>query len=134
MDMYPNSNPMQHLGTSILVVDDDAGTRGALKNALADEGYAVETAANGDEAWEYLGEHEADVVISDVRMRNGDGLSLLDKVRSNKPENPLFFLMSGYSDVSPSEAIAHGANAYFHKPCWLSDMLDAIEDALGNRG
>lgn len=123
----PNDKPPS---ASILVVDDDASTRSTLQQALMDEGFDVETAANGDEAWEYIGDHTPKVVISDVRMRNGDGLSLLNKVRTSKAAQPIFFLMSGYSDVTLDQAVASGANGFFSKPCWLSDMLEAIDNAL----
>lgn len=118
--------------TTILVVDDDISTRGALGNALTDEGFGVTTAASGDEAWEYFNEYAPDVVISDVRMRHGDGVALLERVRGVEGKAPVFILMSGFSDIAPREALAKGANAYFNKPCWLADLLDAVENGLGN--
>ncbi|MEE4202541.1 MAG: response regulator [Halieaceae bacterium] len=115
---------------SVLVVDDDASTRGALGQALGDEGYHVSTAASGNEAWRHFVDYKPHVVISDVRMRDGDGVALLEKIRAVDPVTPVFILMSGFSDISPQAALAKGANAYFDKPCWLADILDALEEAL----
>lgn len=117
--------------TTVLVVDDDSSTRGALGHALGDEGYAVSTAASGNEAWEYFNEYSPDVVISDVRMRHGDGVTLLERIRNVSHASPVFILMSGFSDISHGEALSKGADAYFNKPCWLADLLEAVEDALG---
>ncbi len=117
--------------TTVLVVDDDSSTRGALGHALGDEGYDVSTAASGDEAWEYFTQFSPDVVISDVRMRHGDGVTLLERVRNVDDKSPVFILMSGFSDISPGDALAKGANAYFSKPCWLADLLDVVEESLG---
>ena len=115
---------------SILVVDDDPSTLAALGCALDDEGYTVTTAESGKRGWQEYKSQTFDVVISDVRMRDGDGVSLLENVRAGEQAQPLFILMSGYSDISARDAKAKGADAYFHKPCWLADMLTIIEDRL----
>lgn len=119
--------PVSH---SVLVVDDDASTRGALGQALEDEGYQVTTAASGNEAWQHFLERKPSAVISDVRMRDGDGVTLLERIRDTDPLTPVFILISGFSDISPRAAISKGANAYFDKPCWLADILDALEESL----
>lgn len=114
----------------VLVVDDDDSTRETLGQALADEGYAVETAGSGNEAWAHCLHRQPDAVISDVRMRNGDGVTLLEKIRVRDANSPVFILISGFSDISPARALAKGAHAYFDKPCWLADILDALEQHL----
>lgn len=128
-------NPLTSPSTrarSVLVVDDDVSTRGALGQALEDEGYHVTTAASGNEAWQHFLERKPCAVISDVRMRDGDGVTLLERIRAADPLTPVFILISGFSDISPRAAISKGANAYFDKPCWLADILDALEDSLNN--
>lgn len=114
----------------VLIVDDDSGIRRMLSLALDDEGYVVETAESGSEALEKLAAEPASLIISDVRMPGGDGVYLLDEVRKHDTYTPIFILMSGFTDVTPEEALDRGANRFFHKPYKLEELLDAIEDFL----
>jgi DNA-binding response OmpR family regulator len=114
----------------ILLVDDDAGIRQMLGIALEDEGYSVIAAESGNQALALLEEHPVDLIISDVRMPDGDGAYLLDTVRK-RSELPLFILMSGFTDITEEDALQRGADAFFHKPYRLEELLDAIESRLG---
>ena len=128
-----NNKTVQAISPRIMIVDDDDGIRDILGEALEDQGYRVITADSGCEALEILNEETVDLVISDVRMPDGDGGYLLDQVKAREPDRPPIILMSGFSHMTRSEAMGRGANDFFHKPCRLDELLDAIEARLGPR-
>ena len=66
----------------ILVVDDEVNARTALPELLRDEGYAVETAADGFKALGKIEEFAPDLVLTDLKMPGMDGIELLDKIRA----------------------------------------------------
>lgn len=118
-------------GHHVMIVDDDAGIRDMLGLALEDEGFTVTTAESGERALAILRDTPVDLIISDVRMPHGDGTFLLDAVRRVNPRVPVFILMSGFTDLTESEALARGADAFFHKPYRLEELLEALEQHLG---
>lgn len=126
-----NDRPQSETTHNLLLVDDDAGIRDMLGLALEDEGYEILTAASGKEALEILEQHPVNLIISDVRMPDGDGSFLLDAVRRMNPKVPLFIMMSGFSDITEQDALDRGADAFFHKPYRLEELLDELEARLG---
>lgn len=113
----------------LLVVDDDIALLETLTECLQDEGYGVAGAKSGNEALEVISGGYIDLVLSDVRMPDGDGYYLLDSVRREDPAIPFIF-MTGFSDRSAEEALRLGASAYFEKPVQLEQLLDTIEEEL----
>jgi DNA-binding NtrC family response regulator len=100
----------------ILVVDDDPASRDLLRRVLAGVGHEVAQASNGHEALEELARHPADLVISDIRMPDLDGVQLLEKLREQAPEVPVI-LVTAFGDVEGAvEAIRRGAFDYLPKP------------------
>jgi CheY-like chemotaxis protein len=101
---------------TILIVDDDAGLRDGLAEAIGDLGHRPQTAATGGEALVYLASHHVDAVLLDLRMPGGvDGIEVLRKIRarSNPPpvavltayasaENTIEAMTAGRSIISPS--------------------------------
>ena len=77
----------------ILVVDDESELREAISFDLKKRGCTVYEAANGTEAFEVVKKHKIDIVISDVRMPNGDGIFLLKKFEKFFKKSPLFYLL-----------------------------------------
>lgn len=116
---------------NLLLVDDDAGIRDMLGLALEEEGYHVLLADSGKQALEMLQQHPIELVISDVRMPNGDGGYLLDAVRRLDANVPVFIMMSGFSEMNERDALNRGADAFFHKPYRLEELLDELEARLG---
>ena len=71
---------------SILVVDDDQSMREFLEILLTREGYKVNLAASGEEACRIIGREAFDLVISDIRMKDVDGIEVLRKTKQISPE------------------------------------------------
>jgi len=79
-------------GLRVLVVDDDIGICGTLKEILEGEGCRVKTAADGGEALRLLEEHEFDAVLTDVVMPNLDGYELYKAIRARHPRTPVLMM------------------------------------------
>ena len=101
---------------TILIADDEADLKNALKFEFTRKGYNVLQAGNGAEALNVIRTNKVDIVISDIRMPNGDGIGLLDAVRKADPGLPVLIFMTGFADITTEEAIRRGAHAIFPKP------------------
>ncbi len=123
----------------ILVVDDEPDLLEVLALQFEMSGAFVTKASNGLTALDLVMKSPVDLILSDVRMPHGDGLSLLRNVRKLNPTWPIFFLMTGFSDFSTAEAKELGANEVLSKPleqkfldaCLLRYFPDKVSDANG---
>jgi DNA-binding response OmpR family regulator len=113
----------------VLVVDDDPLQRNILKIILSDEGYETYIASSGDEALRIAKTLEPDVILTDLWMRDMDGMELMKKLRSqvNAPE---IIVMSAFGDTFPlMEAVGKGACRYIEKPLEKDNVLLNIKQA-----
>jgi len=99
-----------------LVADDEANLRKVLSAMLRRDGFDVLTACDGVEALELLGKQHVDVVLSDIRMPNLDGMSLLKRTMTEHPDVPVVILTAHGSVDNAVEAIKIGAFDYLTKP------------------
>jgi CheY-like chemotaxis protein len=100
--------------TRILLVDDNARGLTARKMILADQGYGVETALSGEEAWEIFQNRRFDVVVTDLRMGGIDGLELIRRMRAT--DSPAgIILLSGFVDCLGLTAQSTGADELINK-------------------
>jgi DNA-binding NtrC family response regulator len=117
----------------ILIVDDEVHVVGALRRLLRREGFSIEVALNGEEALEKLATFEADVVISDFRMRGMNGVELLGQVLRRMPRT-VRVLISGHADLSSDSAGAGVISHFISKP-WDDERLVAdVRALLGGQG
>ncbi len=101
--------------SAILIVDDEAAQRQLLTSVLAKQ-YVVETAENGVEAIKRLGARRFDLVITDERMPEMNGIALIQWLRCNTPATPIIVLTAYGSIKTAVEAIKLGADEYLTKP------------------
>ena len=119
--------------TSILVVDDDAAMREWVKEDLEHEGYVVETAAGGRAGVERVKAGGIDVVVTDVKMPDLDGLDLLREVREVEP-SPFVIVVTGFGSIDTAiRAVKLGAYDYITKPFKIDQLLIGIDKALAER-
>jgi DNA-binding NtrC family response regulator len=113
---------------SILVVDDEALVRWSLKQRLGRDGHSVTEAATAAEAVERS--MDVDLVLLDFRLPDGDGLSVLRKIKERQPET-LVILMTAYSSIENAvEAMRFGAFHYVNKPFNVDEVALLVEKAL----
>lgn len=116
----------------ILVVDDDVSVREVLSVLLEEEGYSCASAPDADTALQQLSQ-KYDVLISDLKMPEHDGLWLLDRIREQDQELAIIIL-TGFGDTeSAVECLRRGANDYLLKPPKITEFVRAIERALSKR-
>ena len=114
----------------ILVVDDENDIRELVREILAEEGYAVETAANAAEARAACGAQLPDLVLLDIWMPDTDGISLLREWQAQGLTAPVV-MMSGHGTVETAvEATRLGAVDYVEKPLSLAKLLRTVQRAL----
>lgn len=114
----------------ILIVDDEQILRESMATLLEDEGYDTVLAENGRVAHELMLERPVDVVLSDVRMPEMDGLDLLTHIKRLAPQTPVI-MMTAYGTVEDAvAAIRVGAWDYLLKPVQFDDLLHKISRAL----
>jgi two-component system response regulator PilR (NtrC family) len=115
---------------NILVVDDENSMREFLEIMLNKEGYQVATAAGGGEAIDLLKKRDFDLVITDIRMKEIDGLEVLKKCKELHP-NTIVIMISAYASTSTAvEAMKWGAYDYLPKPFKVREIKAVIRDAL----
>ncbi|WP_437574515.1 sigma-54-dependent transcriptional regulator [Sorangium sp. So ce887] len=123
-------NAEKRQGSRVLVVDDEASARSGLEKLLRQEGYAVDSAADGVEALEVATERPPDVVVTDLKMPNMDGVTLLGKLREQDPSLPVI-VVTAFGDVSSAvQAMRAGAEDYLTKPVDFDALLLSLERAL----
>jgi two-component system, NtrC family, response regulator AtoC len=117
----------------LLVVDDDPVTLSLLKEVLSKEGYEVETALGGQEAVEKGAYQLFDIVITDVRMGDKDGMEVLRSFRKNAPDTTVIMITAFGSIETAIEAIREGAFDYISKPFKLEEIKITVQRALEQR-
>ena len=113
---------------TLLIVDDEDLVRWSLRERFTRDGYTVVeagTAAGGvDQA------PGADLVLLDYRLPDGDGLTVLRRIKDTAPDTPVI-LMTAFSTVENAvEAMRHGAYDYLNKPFDLDEVAMSVEKAL----
>jgi two-component system response regulator (stage 0 sporulation protein F) len=115
---------------SILLVDDDPEFRKAMKKMFEKSGYNVTVAADGQEALEALSEESFDLIISDLRMPNLNGMELMEELKRRRINLPVIFI-TAYGEVeSYMDLMNLGAFEYINKPVKGQEILGVVRKAL----
>ncbi|MBN8527824.1 MAG: sigma-54-dependent Fis family transcriptional regulator [Caulobacterales bacterium] len=120
---------MRSTGADILVVDDEADIRDLVSGLLEDEGHAVRTASNSDEALAAIRARKPSLAVLDIWMQGGglDGLEILDVVQGLDPDLPVV-MISGHGNIETAvSALKRGAYDFIEKP-FKSDRLVVVVD------
>ncbi len=114
----------------ILIVDDEQSYRQLLSLVFEGDGHTIRTAKNGKEALELLNEDPADVVISDVRMPDMDGIALLREAREVLPDIGVV-LMTAFATVDTArDAFILGADDFIQKPFDVEELKLIVKKTL----
>ena len=117
----------------LLVVDDEESLRITTAAIFEKEGYIVDTASSGDEAIDLLSKADYDLVLTDLHMEGGDGLSVLSQIRSHAPLT-ISVVLTGFASVeSAIAALQEGAYDYLVKPCDIESMKHTIRRGVEHR-
>ncbi len=117
----------------VLVVDDDPYFLRVLGRILSSEHFLVKTAESAAQAALELRECSFDVVVSDLRLPDGDGLSILQELRQSGADTPVVIL-TAYGEVdSYLAAMNAGATEYLNKPVKTEELIEVIRKCLRSR-
>ncbi len=114
----------------VLLIDDEESIRKVLGFMLEEAGYQVETADSGSGGIEAAGRIKPDIVLTDIKMPDGDGISVLRAVRKLDPDIPVILLTAFGSVETAVEAMKMGAADYLTKPISRDELKITVEKAL----
>ena len=136
-----NSAPFEDAGVfvpilneaKLLVVDDEESLRITTAAIFEKEGYIVDTASSGDEAIDLMSKTDYDLVLTDLHMEGGDGLSVLSQIRRKAPLT-ISVVLTGFASVeSAIAALQEGAYDYLVKPCDIESMKHTVRRGVEHR-
>src|SRR4029078_5695937 len=117
----------------LLVVDDEESLRITTAAIFENEGYVVDTAASGDEPIDLMNQADYDLVLTDLHMEGGDGLSVLNQIRRQAPLT-ISVVLTGFASVeSAIAALPEGAYDYLVNPCDIESMKHTIRRGVEHR-
>jgi two-component system response regulator PilR (NtrC family) len=119
--------------SKILIVDDEKAIRESVSLVLSEEGYETAMASTGKEALKKLNEQDFDVLITDLKMPEMDGIELIKKSLKICPETSVIIITAHASVESAIEALRIGAFDYILKPFDFDDLLLKVERLLNHK-
>ena len=126
----------------LLIIDDERGIRNTLREILADEGYEVDVAENGKQGLEMAQAKAYDLIFSDIKMPEMDGMEVLEKLSAfrNQPSDSFestdcpVVMITGHGDVETAvQALKMGAYDFLVKPLDLNRILITTKNALESK-
>lgn len=114
----------------ILVIEDDDLSREGVTEVLADEGYEVMAAGNGEEGLALLSTYHPDVVLTDLHMPKLDGWGVIAQLQQRYPAMPVIIFTSDIEIDAMREAQRLGVQDFINKPLDLDDLLRRVKRVL----
>ena len=115
---------------SILIVEDEGGTRATLSAILEEAGYEVTGMEKGSEAQKMIKGHSFNVIITDIRLPDVGGMEILESAKEINPDVAVI-MMTGYASIETAvNAVNEGAYAYFVKPVNPDEIKTTVTNAL----
>lgn len=116
---------------TLLIVDDEATLREAIVFDFKRKGFTVLSTDNGTKAFEIVTTNKIHLVLSDIRMPDGDGITLLEKIKAYNPTTPVVIFVTGFTDITDADCIVKGALKVILKPFDRKVLMNCVLDALG---
>src|ERR687893_2395269 len=116
--------------SKLLIVDDEQGMRQLLSIVFGREGHSVRVAENGRRALELLRQEPADLIVSDVKMPDMNGIELLRRVREFLPDVSVVMMTAFATVETAREAFKLGADDFIQKPFDVDELKLIVEKAL----
>jgi response regulator RpfG family c-di-GMP phosphodiesterase len=117
----------------ILVVDDEPHVRTMIGSSLERQGYDVQLAASGREGIEILERNAFDLVLTDIVMQDGNGITLLERIHGQQPQLPVV-MVTAIHDISVAiDSMRRGAYDYLLKPFEREHLVSTVQRALDHR-
>lgn len=117
---------------TVLIVDDEGQLCELVESFLVKEGISADSANSGSQALAKIKENNYQLVLSDIRMPDGDGFFLLKEVRA-LDEPPAVVIMTGSTDVKRDEFVKQGAVGFLYKPVRRAELIEVVKKALQDK-
>ena len=116
----------------LLLVDDEPGILEVVATVMKETGYSVDTANNGNEAWEHIGKHHYDLIVSDLCMPGVDGEALYKRIRESDPAlaGRIIFVTGDTVSVKSRTFLEWTGNRWFSKPFNIGELETVVSNFL----
>ena len=132
MEAHKTGKKLKSGQKNILVVDDDMSVRTTFSSVLRQEGYRVTAVKNGYEAIKAIDEESFDLALVDLGMPGMDGIEVLEKIKTRRPQTRVI-IFTGYGSITTAvEAMRKGATDYLNKPFSPEELKAGVKKALEN--
>lgn len=118
----------------ILIVEDEENTRQALSRLLVREGFLVDSVSNGCEALTYLRRQSVNLIVTDMKMPQMDGMTFLRELNKNFPRSNVIMITAYGGVESYLEAMNLGAFEYINKPVQIEELKIIMRKILETEG
>ena len=118
----------------ILVAEDDKSVRLVVQQALARQGYTVQSSGTAAGLWKLIEAGRGDVLISDIGLPDGDALELLPRIQQKRPNMPVIVMSARSTLLTAVKAQQTGVFEYLPKPFELRSLVEATSRAVGSIG
>ena len=118
----------------ILIVEDEENTRQALARLLVREGFLVDSVSNGCEALSYLRRQSVNLIVTDMKMPQMDGMTFLRELNKNFPRSNVIMITAYGGGESYLEAMNLGAFEYINKPVQIEELKIIMRKILETEG
>ena len=113
-------------GRRVLVIDDDRAIRDLVKTLMARQGFIIDTATDGQDAWSLIAENLYDAILLDLMMPNLNGFDLVERVRRDQPSLlPRIVVMTAFSRGGKIP-IVEGVHSILQKPFDIGELLEHV--------
>lgn len=121
------------MGKKVLIADDEPNIVVSLEFLMKQRGYVVRVASDGEDALKAVGEFGPDLILLDVMMPRMSGYDLCQKLRENPAWAGIKVIMLSAKgrDIEVSKGMAVGADAYVTKPFSTKDLMNKVQELLG---
>ena len=132
MEVHKTGKKLKSDQKNILVVDDDMSVRTTFSSVLRQEGYRVTAVKNGYEAIKAVDEESFDLALVDLGMPGMDGIEVLEKIKTRRPQVRVI-IYTGYGSITTAvEAMRKRAADYLNKPFCPQELKAGVKKALEN--
>ena len=115
----------------ILVAEDDKSVRLVVQQALARQGYAVQSSGTAAGLWKLIESGKGDVLITDIALPDGDALDLLPSIKERRPDLPVIVMSARSTLLTAVKAQQIGVYEYLPKPFELRNLIEVVKRAVG---